>query len=372
VASILVLLALLSVAALAARQGAVTLVTSAATTTALLAMGFAVSPHALAFLPPSAVHSLDPALLTGLCWLGIVIGDRALSGGRESVMRAVGVALPLAVAGTAIAAVATIAVGGGSALPPAAGDEGVDTFALLVLVGGALLVGATTASAPATAVGGNAPDAGDIVGALIALVAFFVVRGMAEPAIVDVLMVLGAGVGLALVLRMVAGTGDGLTLVIAALGVAALAAGAATALHVPVGLVGVVIGLTLSRSRAGIALRTATSPTEKPVRYAVAFLIGMRVVPDLQTLAVGVILGASLLVLEGLLLWRSLGARPSGKVLAERIATQTAPLVWAPSVVLATLGSLDSVITIVAVTLVLTDIAAVALRLGSRSAEETA
>jgi hypothetical protein len=257
-------------------------------------------------------------------------------------------------------------------LPSATTNTGIDTFALLVLGAGALLVGATTASAPASTIGSTAPDAGDIVGALLALVAFFVVRGLGEPALVDVLMVLGGGVGLALVLRLVAGTGDGLTLVIAALGVAALAAGAATALHIPVGLVGVVIGLTLSRSRAGVALRTATSPTEKPVRYAVAFLIGMRVVPELQTLAVGVVVGASLLVLEGLLLWRSLGARPSGKALAERIATQTAPLVWAPSVVLATLGSLDSVITIVAVTLIITDVAAVALRLGSRSVEETA
>jgi hypothetical protein len=140
VSPILVLLVLLSVATLAARRGFFAFVTRVVATPLLLAAGVLISPRALAFLTPSTLDALEPALRVAVAWLALLVGMRGVPPkvsflfARDTVIAT----------GTGVASwLVLAAVAGGSVL--LAGQLGLEFFGAATststLVGMALLLG---------------------------------------------------------------------------------------------------------------------------------------------------------------------------------------------------------------------------------------
>jgi hypothetical protein len=78
VSAILILLALLSIATIAARRGYARFVAHMVTVPLLLAAGIVAAPHTLALMTPSTLDALEPALRVGVVWLALLVGMRGV------------------------------------------------------------------------------------------------------------------------------------------------------------------------------------------------------------------------------------------------------------------------------------------------------
>lgn len=76
--SILVLLALLSVATLFARRGFAAFVAHIVTAPLLLGLGVLIAPHSLAVLTPSTTEALEPAMRVAAAWIALLVAMRGI------------------------------------------------------------------------------------------------------------------------------------------------------------------------------------------------------------------------------------------------------------------------------------------------------
>lgn len=267
--SLLVLLALLSVATLAARRGAMGEILGGSSTLVPVVFGLVVGPGGLGFLAPSVVAGLGPALAVAVCLLGLVAGLRAGAPIEHEPpdRRAL---VPVVI----LALVAAALWVRGRTVGPA-----LDVSALAA----AALLAAACMGAPAST-GGEARYAKVVA---LALAAFAM-------ALVDapvLAVVIGLGVVGAAVVILVGGRASGPTLV-AALGAITMVAGASLARGAPGVLAGVAAGAVLARSRVGAVLSPLAERAERPLRMVVAVLVAASVRVDLDAAVTGVVLAA--------------------------------------------------------------------------------
>lgn len=140
--SILVLLALLSVATLASRRGSAEAVVNLASAPLLVTMGFVMGPEGLGFLLPSTAAALTPGLRVGVAWLAFLVGLRASVPGDGAWLRNVGWlvvvgGLSCAVT-TAIAYAGIVSLDGFQVQLPGLLGQGVPRWAFALALGGML------------------------------------------------------------------------------------------------------------------------------------------------------------------------------------------------------------------------------------------
>lgn len=291
--SLLVLLALLSVATLAARPSRFDEIVGAAATPVLVGFGVAVGPDGLAFVEPSLVKGLQPALSVAVCWLGLIAGLRAAApiAHEPPDRRAL---LPLL---DALLAGAALYLSGLWAADP------------MALVVAALIAGACL-GAPAST--GSDARIAKVVALLLASAAV----GLASPVRLGMLVGIGAGTALVVLL---AGAQSGNVVLVAVLGAVALAAGVSGIAGAPGVLAGVTGGAILARTRAGRALWPIAERSERPLRIVVTVLVAASAHIDPPAALLGLGLAALALGAGALTLGPKLAAR-SGSLAASSLA----------------------------------------------------
>lgn len=330
--SLLVLLALFSVATLAARPSRFDDIVGAAATPVLVGFGVAVGPHGLAFVEPSLVQGLQPALSVAVCWLGLIAGMRAAApiAHEPPDRRAL---LPVV---DAVLAGAALHLSSLSEADPAA-------LGVAALIAGACL------GAPAST--GSDARIAKAVALLLACLAV----GLASPARLG--MVVGIGAGTSLVV-LLAGGHAGTVLIVAVLGAVVLAAGLSGIAGAPGVLAGVAAGAILARTRTGRALWPIAERSERPLRIVVTVLVAMSAHIDMPAALLGVALAALALGAGALTLGPRLAAR-SGALAASSLAL-------ALIASLAVAGVSPALLSPLLVAIAVVDAAALAARIATR------
>ncbi|MBI1944478.1 MAG: hypothetical protein HYS27_02210 [Deltaproteobacteria bacterium] len=318
--SLLVLLALLSVATLAARRGALGEILGGASTPVPVVFGLVLGPAGLGFLAPSVVDGLGPALAVGVCVLGLIAGMRAAApiAYERPDRRTLVPLLDLVLIGAALFGAARLAV-----LP--IDLEAAPATSLLA----AALLAAACLGAPASS-GSEARFA-----KIAALVLAAAAVGLASP--LALVAVLGFGAVGALAVLLIGGPSAGPTFV-AALGAITLIAGASLVRGVPGVLAGVVVGAIVSRSRAGSVLSPLAERAERPVRIVVAVVIAAAAPMSVEAAVLGAGLAGIALAVATTTLGATFAARTGAlassslalALAASLTATGVAPTLLAP------------------------------------------
>ena len=370
--SLLVLLALLSLAMLASRRGAFDELAASATTPVLVLLGVALSPAALGFLTPSVVEGLAPALQVGVCWLALLAGLRAasriptsLSGLRAGSLALVAAALSAGAAGLILLAAGALghplvdtalkplvdaaldahehALASGGALASSAAltssTAGTTAGARAVLPA-ALLVGASLAGMPgertATPVRAAYAAAAELIVLAAALAAFALWCGLLRTGIVAGLGVLGA-----VVVRMLAPArapaapagepehGDegasAIPVAVAFIAVTTLVAGLSHLAAVPAGVAGFVAGAASAWGRGDVADQLLK--TERPVRIVVTVVLAASTPLAFPSVLAGIALGVAVVGVQVLATLALAEKSSLLERLAVSVATSTTPLV---------------------------------------------
>jgi len=295
--AILVLLALLSLATLAARRGYAAFVAHIVTTPLLIAVGVAASPANLALLSPSTLEALEPALRVAVAWQALLIGMRGI---RPSVsfLFARDTLVALAIGLATWAFLAAMAYAG--LLAVARLDLGFEdaTSSPRTMVGAALLLGGLLSSTGLAfaheALAGLLPTAinrrvlflarhDEVMGAfaLCAAVAFWPLPVdfapvYEQPALAAAIVVgLGVVLGLAQLLSGGARMGGTMASLIALIGLTTFGAGLSVSTHLPGAAIAFFFGAVLAlQGRGAIYSRKRFIHSERPVRLVVLVLIG--------------------------------------------------------------------------------------------------
>lgn len=142
--AILVLLALLSVATLASRRGYAAFVAHIVSAPLLIALGVLIAPSRLAFLTPSTMEALVPAMRVGAAWLALLVGLRTA---RPEWTRAYGQELSFTIAAAALSwltlsaatfGLLSLLATAGMPVAAATGGDPLWPVGLALLLGGAL------------------------------------------------------------------------------------------------------------------------------------------------------------------------------------------------------------------------------------------
>ncbi len=369
--ALLVLLFLLSVGTIASRPGAVAGFVDRVATPLLIITGVASAPAGLAVLSPSLVHGLEPALAVGVTWIGILVGLRSASHDFSDSKGNVRAALVVVVSTGSSVLLAMAAM----TVPKALGFRFDDSFHMIA--GAALLLGGALVGSPPVDAASRADlamrshlvDVGDLVATVCAVVAIAILPSWSAltPELAATVVV-GGGLLLALVQRLLGGsaTDDAATRIIALLGVVAVAAGLLHAAGLPSALSGLVAGVVLSRTELGKALREGLSPTERPARIVVAFLVGTMIPLSTTAFVVGVLLALGQLGVQLVATSWAVGHRPSTKALASGLTSSAVPLVVAASYALAGFPEGELLLATAAVAVVTTDLSAAAIAVVGR------
>ncbi len=369
--ALLVLLFLLSIGTIASRPGALAGVVDRVATPLLIVMGLACAPEGLGFLTSSLVHGLEPALAVGVTWIGILVGLRSASHDFSDT-RGNARAIIVVVAATAASVLMALMA---MALPRLAGIRTDDTFHMLA--GAALILGGALVGSPPVdaairadmAMRSHLVDVGDLVATVCGVVAIAILPSWsALPPPLAAVIVVSAGFLLALLQRLLGGSAsdDAATRIIALLGVVAVAAGLLHAAGLPSAVSGLVAGAILSRTELGRALRDALSPTERPARIVVAFLIGTMIPISSTALIVGVLLALGQLGVQLVATSWAVGHRPSAIALASGLTSSSVPVVIAASYALAEFPEGELLLATAAVAVVTTDLLATIIALTGR------
>jgi hypothetical protein len=365
--AMLVLLALLSVATLASRPGVFATFFDHASTPLLVFAGLLCAPGALGVMPVDLVHQLRPALAVGVTWLGVLTGLRAgaADGGPRTLVRAglvVAVATAFSVLAARQALLASAGLGFGGVV-----DQ-------TMLTGAALIIGGALSGAPPLESGDVAERnrlirAGELGALFCAVLALVLLPSWSTlPPSLSAALVVGAGLLLALLQRLAGGgaDGDAGTRTIAILGLVTLAAGLLHNASLPSAVAGLVAGTTLARTNLGKALRANLEPTHRPARIVVVFLVGVGLDLTPSVLVVGALLATAQLIIQLVATSWAVGHRPSLAGLAAGLTSSPTPLVLAASYALAGLRGGATLLAIVTVAVVATDVAATVLTVVAR------
>lgn len=373
--TILVLLLLLSIATLASQPAALSGLLDRVSTPLLILLGVACAPTGLAVLSSSMVHALEPALAVGVTWLGIVIGLRSAPGAERGGDRAdrfpwrAGVVVVLSTVASVLLAMAAMTVPG---LLGLRSDDNAPLLAGAALILGGALVGSPPIdndNRAELAIRAHLIDVGDLVAVACAIAALAILPPWSPlPPSLAAVVVVGSGLLVALIQRLLGGTatGDPATRTIALLGVVAVGAGLLHDAGLPSAVAGLVGGAALARTELGRVLCLALSPTERPARIVVVFLVGTMMPLSPTALVVGVLLAAGQLAVQLVATSWAVGHRPSGHALATGLSSSSVPLVLAVSYTLAGLPEGELLLATAAVAVVVTDVLAAAIALGSR------
>jgi hypothetical protein len=333
--SLLILLALLSVATLAARRGAVADVIGGASAPVLVAFGVLVGPAGLSFISPVALASLASALDVGIVWIAFLIGARVASSdvhhaeardvqrgapdadvvaphssahAHDAVSPLADVARVAAALSAAFVAGALLAlVEGAAALGYQVVPGGTRIALLLPLALGLAAVriaGARKENAPTYAQRAYArPVELLALGAAVGVLAF----GDARMSVA----VIALGMFAASLVFLLARQGA-IPPAAAMLGALLLLAGLARLANVPAAVAALVAGAAFTLTRGADAVLGPIGATERPVRIVVLVLLAASIELDVAPVAAGVILGVAIAVLHALvLLFLARDPRPS-------------------------------------------------------------
>ncbi|MBI5495541.1 MAG: hypothetical protein HY904_10995 [Deltaproteobacteria bacterium] len=335
----LILLALLSVGALASRRGGGLALFNAAAAPVFLAAGFVLSPGVLGFLRPSMVQALSPALAVAVCWLALLLGLRAApptpgTRARCAALLAADVLLATTAGAVALAA-GTGLLWTAGALPPVMDDawhHAAPAALAFPWLAAALLSGtsrtAVEARLPALDERAHGParfiSRHDAVLAALSLLAAPLLAPGADPR--SALAAMGDVLGLGLLLALAAvlfgarrERGGQAVLVIAACAV--IAAGAGDRAAAPPAVSALIAGAVLAAVGVGtrVVAREGGAHLDRPVLVATTFLAGAVWTPGLAVIALGVALAAGRLV---------------GKTLASRLLSASTGVPVRPGVLL--------------------------------------
>ncbi len=262
--SILIILALMSLATLASRRGGFAALL--ASSVPAFAAGLIAGPQALHYISVEAANTLSPATAVGVCWLGVLLGWKltATRPRGRALGRNLGVVVGGAlVAGLMFAAAAWLTTALSTITMVAAG----------FVVAAMILPFSVAGDDPEDTAGdnGRALDLVAIVG-VVAAVAALLGKETLALLVIAVLVATLAGAAALLV-----GGHDNQRRFPAVLSATTMLTALAIALDVPVGIVGVGVGVGLGivdRPRTFDAFLMAT---RAPMRLVVAFLVAMSV-----------------------------------------------------------------------------------------------
>jgi hypothetical protein len=299
VTAILVLLALLSVATLAARRGYAAFVTHIITTPILLGLGVIISPHVLGILTPSTTDALTPAMRVGAAWLALLLGLRGVRprGDAHYLTLVGGTAVTITLTWAALGALAfgAILLLESFGLGPTGGEGRIPSIGAALLLAG--MFGATGLSFATEALQGNTWSRAservlflarhdDVLGALALAAAVWLWPVSADEAPIyerpELAAALVIGFGLLLAASHLLNHGKKGALgeniepiVIALIGLVIFAAGMSTSTHLPEAPTAFFLGAALSMFGHGRrVLERGLAQTERPVRIAIVTLVG--------------------------------------------------------------------------------------------------
>ncbi len=356
--SILVLLALLSIATLFARRGYAAFVAHIVTAPILLGLGVLIAPHNLAFLTPSTSDALEPAMRVAAAWIALLVAMRStkpsltLLFARDTIVSlSVGVLTWLALATVCFGLLHVTALLG-------LGWDDV-TSDLRATIGASLLIGgiiSTTGLAFAQeALQGQAPRRGirrvlflarhdELVSALSLCAAVWLwpiapssAAAYDTPLLAAVIVVaLGGVLAVAQLLSGGSKMGGTAASFIALVGLITFGAGLAASTRLPEAAIAFFLGAVLALAGHGQSvLEDGLGRTERPVRLVLLVLIGANLGfhPEAITLGVGLAI-ARLFVKAGVRAALAGGARaefPMSALLGSAGATMPFALSFALS-----------------------------------------
>lgn len=319
--AILVLLALLSLATLVARQRTAVVAAHIATTPAVLGMGFALGPRGLGFITSSTTDAFSPALGVGLTWLAFLAGlrvarpkfnkpyltDMAATIGHS--------AIAMLMCGAAALGAMYVLADAGIALPGVSLTEHT-VYAAALLLGGPVVASGFVAALEAMAISPDQKAYHRFLflarhdDGLIAIVV--VIAGLlwapasweGTPLAFQASAPFLVGLALAAVFILLAGSKtegsgpDTITLI----GLTTLAAGLGSIAHLPVVVVGYVFGAGVSALRRGPAvLGHGLSSSARPVNLVVLTLVGAELGFSVPAVLLGLLLAVVRVLAKSLL-----------------------------------------------------------------------
>jgi len=379
VTSILVLLALLSVASLASRRGSTETLVNLASAPLLVSIGLLLSPEGLGFLLPSTAASLTPGLRVGVAWLALLIGLRSNSPAEprwgSNLLWFLGVGGLVWAVGASVCFAGLVLLQHASMRLPGLLEEGVPAWAMAAALGGMMSGTSLTAVQDAVRKWPSGParerleflarhDAAFGVMTLVLLLSTWVTWKAPDAAsahALPILAVLALGAVMAAGALML-GAGTGLASTHGRLSLVALlttGAGLCGIAGVPEAGAAWVTGLILAALGANKqVLSQSIRATERPARLVLLVLAGVHTQPEVGPILVGVILCAGRM-LGRVVLW--LMARPLLPATLPFQSLLTAPALSVPfamSLTLARRGTFDgtSVLTAVVTAVCLNDL----------------
>jgi hypothetical protein len=358
VTALLVLLALLSVAMLASRQGAFDELVARAATPILVVTGLAISPAGLGFLDAETVKGLDPAIGVGITWLALLAGLRSSAALPRALITPEGRrASALAVLASVVVSIVAAGV-----LQAAAGF-GYAPVDAAHTAPAALLVGASLAGMPGDRSASPTRAAYAAVAELVVLVAALIAfAAWSTPT--NAAVVAGLGVVGAVVVNLV------LTSVpaeVAYLAVCVLVAGLCTLAKVPGAVAGFVLGAASAHVRRSQPIVDSLLVTERPARIVVTVVLAAVTPPALHDAIAGAALGVGLVLVQYFV---SLALRDGSSLLARlasTVATSTTPLVAVAAFAGAGVDGARALLPAVIVAVAVADAVAFTMSLAARS-----
>jgi hypothetical protein len=349
----ILLLALLSLATLASRQGGFAAVL--ASTLPACVAGLVAGPRALGYLSAPLLTGLSLATAVGVCWLGVLLGLRLRQHPPHLTSLVPAFALVVVVA-------AASAVLGAGVLSM---WRAVPTFNVALACG--LLVAATLV--PFSTSSHDAVRRASTVDALALLavwIAVLLLFAHTAATTTVVLCGLACAVGMSAVLI---GGDDDVRRFSAVLAATALMTAVAFALDVHVGVVGSALGLGVVVRARRSTFEAMLSATAEPVRLVVAFLVAAGLAVDGKAAAIGAVVG---LGVAGIVVVVALARRQSLRELANSTATSSTGLLVLGGLALLHAPLPDPTVAALGIGFIVVDVVAVVASLWSRRAMRSA
>jgi hypothetical protein len=340
------LLALLSLATLASRQGGFTALL--ASTLPACVAGLVAGPRALGYLSAPLLTGLSLATAVGVCWLGVLLGLRL----RQHPPQVTSL-LPAAALVGVVAAASALFGAGVLAMWRA-------TPALDVAMACGLLVAATLV--PFSTSSNDAIRRASTVDALALVAVCGAVLLLFDLSMATTTFVLW-GLALAVGMSAVLVGGDDVLRFSAVLAATALMTAVAWALDVHVGVVGSGLGLGVAVRARRAGFEAMLLATAEPVRLVVAFLVAAGLAVDGKAAAIGVVVG---LGVAGIVVVVALARRRSLLELASSTATSSTGLLVLGGLALLHVPLPEPTVAALGIGFIVVDVVAVGASLWSR------
>lgn len=343
------LLALLSLATLASRQGGFAALL--ASTLPACVAGLVAGPRALGYLSTPLLTGLSLATAVGVCWLGMLLGLRW----RQHPPHVA--ALFPATALVVVVAAASAMLGAG-VLAMWRATPTFDVAMACGLLVAATLVPFSTSSQDAI----RRASTVDVLALVAVWAAVLLLCASVAATTTFVLWGLALAVGMSAVLI---GGDDDVRRFSAVLAATALITALAWALDVHVGVVGSGLGLGIGVRARRSTFEGMLSATAEPVRLVVAFLVAAGLAIDGKAAAIGVVVG---LGVAGIVVVVALARRQSLRELASSTATSSTGLLVLGGLALLHAPLPEPTVAALGIAFIVVDVVAVGASLWSRRA----